>query len=129
MDSASQTGKPSAAERVSEELQRAKDNIARAAAATGDDLAAQIKRVQDDLNAIKDTIAGFGQTSRDEATGAASRIGAVAKDAAGEYADTMKQDAQSTIDAFEAYARKNPHVVLGGALGLGVVLGLLLGRK
>jgi ElaB/YqjD/DUF883 family membrane-anchored ribosome-binding protein len=123
------TATPSAVERIGEELQHAKDNIGRSASATGDEIAAQIRRVQDDLNAIKDTIANFGKTSREEASGAASRIGAAAKDAAGEFAGNARQDAQSKIDAFEDYARKNPNHVLAGALGIGVLLGLLLGRK
>lgn len=124
-----ETATPSAAERIGEELQRAKDNIGRSASAAGDEVAAQIRRVQDDLNTIKDTIANFGKTSRAEASDAASRIGAAAKDAAGEFAGNARQDAQSKIDAFEDYARKNPNHVLAGALGIGVVLGLLLGRK
>lgn len=129
MKTAGHSTSSSPAERIGEELQHARDNIARSASAAGDDLAAQIRRVQDDLNAIKDTIADFGKTSGAEASDAASRIGAAAKDAAGEFAGNARQDAQSKIDAFEDYARKNPNHVLAGALGIGVVLGLLLGRK
>ena len=117
-----------AAERIGEELVRAKDNIANSAADAGVDLAAELRRLQRDLNAIKETIAGFGQASGAEASGAASRIGAAAKEAAGEFADNAKQDAQSALADLETFVRQNPRYVLGGALGLGVVLGLLLRR-
>jgi hypothetical protein len=40
-----------AAERIGEELARAKRNIADSAADTGDDLAAELRRLQNDLNA------------------------------------------------------------------------------
>jgi ElaB/YqjD/DUF883 family membrane-anchored ribosome-binding protein len=122
-------GKGSVAERIAEELQSTKDNLARSASATGDDLAAQIRQLHDDLSTIKETIAAFGQTSRAQAGDAASRIGATAKEAAGDFADSAKKDAQSLLAEFEDYARTNPHYVVGGAIGLGLVLGLFLRRR
>jgi ElaB/YqjD/DUF883 family membrane-anchored ribosome-binding protein len=118
-----------AAERIGEELARAKRNIADSAADTGDDLAAELRRLQDDLNAVKDTIANFGETSRAEAAGAASRIHATAKEAAAGLADNAKQDAHSLLAELEDYARQNPQYVVGGAIGLGLLLGLFLRRR
>src|SRR5450830_2171716 len=65
-------GMAAAAERIGEELIRAKDKIASSAADAGDDLAAELRRLQHDLNAVKETIADFGQASGAEASGAAS---------------------------------------------------------
>ena len=118
-----------AAERIGDELVRVKDNIASSAADAGDDLAAELRRLQKDLNAVKETIAGFGKASGAEAGAAASRIGTVASEAAGDFADNAKREAQSVIADLETFARQNPRYVLGGALGLGVVLGLMLRRR
>jgi ElaB/YqjD/DUF883 family membrane-anchored ribosome-binding protein len=118
-----------AAERIGDELLRAKDKIARSASDTGEDLMVEIRRLQRDLSAIKETIGGFGKSSGAEAGGAASRIGAAASEAAGEFVDNAKHDAQSLIADLETFARKNPRYVLGGALAAGVALGLLLRRR
>lgn len=63
------------------------------------DLAAQLRRLQDDLDAIKQTLK-----------------------------ETGKREAQSAVAGIEAYARENPRAVLAGAVGAGVLLGLLLRR-
>ncbi len=64
------------------------------------DLAAQLRRLQDDLDAIKETLKEAG-----------------------------KREAQSAVAGVEAYARENPRAVLAGAVGAGVLLGLLLRRR
>jgi ElaB/YqjD/DUF883 family membrane-anchored ribosome-binding protein len=65
-----------------------------------DDLATQLHRLQDDLNTIKETMS-----------------------------KGAKAEANSVIADLEDFARKNPGAVVGGAVGLGVVLGLLLRRR
>ncbi|HEY0223605.1 MAG TPA: hypothetical protein VGC38_03745 [Pseudolabrys sp.] len=122
-------GMAAAAERIGEELKRVKRNIGDQAADAGDDLAVELRRLQDDLKTVKDTIANFGTTSRAEAAGAASRIRATAKEAAAGLAGNAKQDAHSLLAEFEDYARRNPQYVVGGAIGLGLVLGLFLRRR
>ena len=95
-----------------------------------EDLAVELHRLQRDLSAFKATIAGLGKESGAEASEAASRIGAAASEAAANSAsDNAKHDAESVIADLEAFARKNPRYVLGGALAAGVVLGLLLRRR
>jgi ElaB/YqjD/DUF883 family membrane-anchored ribosome-binding protein len=121
-------GMAAAAERIGEELARAKTKIADSAAETGEDLAAELRQLQGDLNDIKTTLAGFGRTSRAEAGATASRIGGVASEAAGEFAGNARQDAQVVMSDLETFARQNPKFVLGGALGLGLVLGLMVRR-
>ncbi|HWK96566.1 MAG TPA: hypothetical protein VNR39_14205 [Pseudolabrys sp.] len=71
-----------------------------------DDLAAQLRRLQADFDAIKETLK---QTGKREAHSA-------------------MRDAQSAISGAEAYARANPNAVIAGAVGVGVLLGLLLRR-
>jgi ElaB/YqjD/DUF883 family membrane-anchored ribosome-binding protein len=71
-----------------------------------DDLAAQLRRLQADLDAIKETLK---QTGKREAQSAL-------------------RDAQSAMSSAEAYARANPNAVIAGAVGVGVLLGLLLRR-
>jgi ElaB/YqjD/DUF883 family membrane-anchored ribosome-binding protein len=122
-------GLAAAAARIAAELQQVRDNVARSAASADDDLAAELRRLQDDLAAIQQTVAGFGKETGAEASGAASRIGAAAADAAHDFADSARRGAHSAAADFEDFARKNPRFVLGSALGLGFVLGLMLGRR
>lgn len=121
-------GVADAATRLADELQRAKDNISRMAGAAGDDLAAQLRELQDSIGSIQETVTGFGRAATAEAGEAASRIGAAGADAAREFAAGARQQANSAVADFEDFARKNPRFVLGGALGLGVVLGLMMRR-
>jgi len=92
------------------------------AAGAGDDVAAQIGPLQDEVSALKQTIAGFGSAS-----GGACNCAACA-DAAHQLAQHAKHDAQAAIADLEAFARRNPRYVIGGALGVGFVLGLLRRR-
>ena len=57
--------------------------------APADDLAAQMRRLQDDLDSIKETLKDAG-----------------------------KREAQSAVANVEGYARDNPRTVLAGAVGL-----------
>jgi ElaB/YqjD/DUF883 family membrane-anchored ribosome-binding protein len=122
-------GLSAAAASIADELQRAKDNLSRSASDTGEELADDLRKLQKDLAGIQRTLAGFGYEAGTEAAGAASRIGATAADAAHEFADGAKQRAHSAVADFEDFTRKNPQVVLGAALGLGVVVGMFLRRR
>jgi ElaB/YqjD/DUF883 family membrane-anchored ribosome-binding protein len=122
-------GLAAAAARIAEELQRAKDNLSRSASDAGGELGGEMRKLQEDLAAIQRTLSGFGYEAREEAAGAASRIGAEAAGAAHEFADSARRQAHSAMADFEDFARKNPQVVLGATLGLGVVLGLMLRRR
>lgn len=85
-----------------------------------DDVAAQLRRLQDELKAVKETIANIGEKTFDPGRCAAD---------AGKLAQAAKDEVHSTMAALEDYARKNPAYAVGGALGLGVILGILLGRR
>ncbi|RDV03340.1 hypothetical protein [Undibacter mobilis] len=71
-----------------------------------DDLAAQLRRLQADLDAIKDTLKQAGKRE----------------------AQSAMREAQSAMSSVEAYARANPNALIAGAVGVGVLLGLLLRR-
>lgn len=130
MDAANDRSRAStAAERVSEELQRARDNIVRAADSAGADLAAELERLQGDIADIKRTLAGFAEASGAEARGAASRLGGVASEKIDEFAERARSESETIVGELEAYARKNPYQVLAGALGIGVIIGLLMRRR
>jgi len=88
--------------------------------AAADDLAAQIRRLQDDLNAIKNSLAG-------KESNAACSCAACAEEA-GKLAQHAKHQAQSAIADVETFARQHPAYVVGGALGAGLLLGLLMRR-
>lgn len=70
--------------------------------ATGEDLAAQLRRLQDDLDAIKDSMAGLGAEAGHKA--------------------------RSAVADIEIFGREHPRAVLAGAVGFGLILGLLLRR-
>jgi len=80
----------------------AKDHITDAATGAADEVAAQLCRLQDDLATLKETMVGVGKRAEGEA--------------------------KSMVARAEAFARENPRTVLAGAVGLGLVLGLLLRR-
>jgi ElaB/YqjD/DUF883 family membrane-anchored ribosome-binding protein len=93
----------------------------------GDDMAAQLGRLQDELRALKETMASFGKPPGRETGGACNCAACV--EAASQLARHARQDAEAAIADLETFARKNPRYVLGGALGVGLVLGLLLQRR
>lgn len=117
------------AAQIADELQRARDNIARSASDAGGELAKELHKLQDDLAAIQHSVTDFGREVGEEARGATSRVGATAAGVAHEFADNAKQQASSAMADFEEFTRKNPLVVLGATLGLGFIVGLLLRRS
>jgi ElaB/YqjD/DUF883 family membrane-anchored ribosome-binding protein len=80
----------------------AKDQITDTATGAADEIAAQLRRLQDDLATLKETMAGVGKKAEHET--------------------------KSMVARAEAFARENPRTVLAGAIGFGLVLGLLLRR-
>lgn len=84
-----------------------------------DDVAAQLGRLQDELTAIKEAIAATHHES--------CNCAACAEEAS-KMAQHAKERVQPAIGDLEAYIRDNPRAVIGGALGIGVLLGLFLRR-
>jgi ElaB/YqjD/DUF883 family membrane-anchored ribosome-binding protein len=131
----SQTGQPGAngagdaAARLSEELQRVKDNIAGMASSAGDDLAGQLRRIQDELGNIQQTVTGLGQGVGSEAAAAAGRMKKVGIDAAKEFAAGAREETASAVDDFVDFTRRNPGFALAATLGVGFFAGLLMRRS
>jgi hypothetical protein len=96
------------------------DATTQATASARDDMAAQLGRLQNDMNALKETVADFGKAPG--ANGACSCAACSA--AASQLAKHAKAEVQSMLADVETFVRQNLRYVLGGALGLGLVLGL-----
>jgi ElaB/YqjD/DUF883 family membrane-anchored ribosome-binding protein len=94
------------------------------AAGAGDEAAAQLRHLQEEVSAIKQTIAELGKPSIGKANGACDC--AACKEAASQLAQHARHEAQTAIADLETFARQNPRYALGGALGVGLALGLLL---
>src|ERR1019366_5582572 len=94
------------------------------AAGAEDDGAAQLRHLQEEVSAIKQTIAELSKPSIRKANGACDC--AACKEAASQLAQHAKHEAQTAIADLETFARQNPRYALGGALGVGLALGLLL---
>jgi ElaB/YqjD/DUF883 family membrane-anchored ribosome-binding protein len=122
-------GIASLAKRLFEELQRAKDGIGRSADTAGEDLAVELRQLQDDLAAIQHTISAFASAAGAEAGEASARMRAAGAEAARGFAADAGKRVHSTIADFEEFARRNPQCVLACALGLGAILGLLMRRR
>jgi ElaB/YqjD/DUF883 family membrane-anchored ribosome-binding protein len=103
-------------------LQRAKEQLAQTAATARDDVSGDLRRLSDDLVKLKDTVAEIAKTM-------GSQVGDAASDLGAEIASTAQDQASSMVAEFERVARRNPLGVVAGALCVGLVIGLLSGRR
>jgi hypothetical protein len=110
-----------AAGRIGDDVQRAKEAVSGSVASGRDDIAADLRRLSDDVAGLRDTVAGLAKT-------VAADVGAAAADIGGDIASTAKDQASSLLSEFEAVARRNPLGVVIGAFGLGLLMGLARGR-
>jgi hypothetical protein len=108
--------------RIGDDVQRAKENISEAATSARDDIAADLRRLSADVVSLKDTVAGLAKAVTTEVGGAASGIGE-------DIASAAKNKANTLLSEFEAAARRNPLGVVIGALGIGMLIGLMKGRR
>lgn len=107
--------------RLVDDVQRVSENIADAAASGRDDVSADLRRLSADVARLRDTVADIAKTMATEVGDAASSLGADAKSAAKDGATTLLSEA-------EAIARRNPLGVVIGALGIGILIGMMKGR-
>jgi CHASE3 domain sensor protein len=108
--------------RVGDEFQRAKEQIAETAASGRDDLSADLKKLSKDVANLKDTVAEMVKALGSDLGDAASDLGA-------EIASSAKEEAGAMVAELERVARRNPLAVVTGALCLGLVIGLISGRR
>jgi len=107
--------------RIGDDVQRATENVADAAASGRDDISADLRRLSADVARLRDTVADIAKTMAVEVGEAATDIGAEVKSAAKGQAKTLLSEA-------EAVARHNPLGVVMGAFGIGILIGLMKGR-
>ena len=112
----------SATGRIGDDVQRAKENISEAATSARDDIAVDLRRLSADVISLKDTVAELAKTVTAEVGEAATGIGE-------DIASAAKDKANNLLSEFEAAARRNPLGVVIGALGIGMVIGLMKGRR
>jgi ABC-type transporter Mla subunit MlaD len=112
----------SGAGRVGEEIQRAKEQISQTAATARDDVSENLRALSDDIARLKDTVAGIAKT-------VGVQIGDAASDITSEIASSAKDQAGTVVAEFERVARRNPLAVVAGALCVGMVIGLMSGRR
>ncbi|MGZ9143809.1 MAG: hypothetical protein ACXW4O_15885 [Candidatus Binatia bacterium] len=108
--------------RLVDDVQRVSENIANAAASGRDDVSADLRRLSADVARLRDTVADIAKTMAAEVGDAATGIGEDVSSAAKDQAKTLLSEA-------EAVARRNPLGVVIGALGIGILIGLLKGRR
>jgi hypothetical protein len=108
----------SATGRIGDDVQRAKENISEAAASARDDIAADLRRLSVDVTSLKDTVAKLAKTATAEVGEAATGIASAAKD-----------QANTLLSEFETIARRNPLGVVIGAFGIGMLIGIMKGRR
>lgn len=108
----------SATGHIGDDVQRAKENISEAAASARDDIAADLRRLSVDVTSLKDTVAKLAKTATAEVGEAATGIASAAKD-----------QANTLLSEFETIARRNPLGVVIGAFGIGMLIGIMKGRR
>ena len=104
--------------RIGDDVQRARENISEAAASARDDIAADLRRLSVDVTSLKDTVAKLAKTATAEVGEAATGIASAAKD-----------QANTLLSEFETIARRNPLGVVIGAFGIGMLIGIMKGRR
>jgi BMFP domain-containing protein YqiC len=113
----------SATGHIGDDVQRAKENISEAAASARDDIAVDLRRLSADVISLKDnTVAELAKTVTAEVGEAATGIG-------GDIASAAKDQANTLLSEFEAVARRNPLGVVIGAFGIGMLIGIMKGRR
>ena len=92
-------------------------------------LDAQIAQLRADMARIAETLAGLGRIAGDTLRSTlADKADAMGPDAAEKIA-TARHKAEATMADMTDYARRNPGQALARAGGLGLLLGLMFGRR
>jgi ElaB/YqjD/DUF883 family membrane-anchored ribosome-binding protein len=108
--------------RIGDDVQRAKDNISDAVTSARDDLYTDLRRLSADVASLRDTVAGLAKT-------VAAEVGEVATDVGDDIKSAAKDQANTVLSQFDAFARRNPLGVVIGAFGIGLLIGLIKGRR
>lgn len=108
--------------RIGEDVQRAKENIFGAAAAARGDIAAELNRLSADVINLRDTITALAKT-------VAVQVGDAGTNVSDDITSSAKEHANALLSEFDAIARRNPLGVVIGAFGIGMLIGMMKGRR
>jgi ElaB/YqjD/DUF883 family membrane-anchored ribosome-binding protein len=109
------------ANRVGDDLKRAKDNIAQATATAREDVGDDLRRLRDDVASLRDTVAQLAATIGAEIGAGASEIGS-------DMAASARRQAGTMVEDLEDMTRQNPLGFMAGAFCLGLVIGIMRSR-
>ena len=107
--------------RIGDDVQRAKDNISGAVTSARDDVSADLRRLSADVASLRDTVAELAKN-------VAAEVGEAATDIGEDITSAAKDQANTLLSEFDAFARRNPLGVVIGAFGIGMLIGLIKGR-
>jgi ElaB/YqjD/DUF883 family membrane-anchored ribosome-binding protein len=93
------------------------------------DLAAQLDALRADVRALAETLAQMGDSTSQSLRATLEQSFADLKAKGSATVAETEAKLEGTLDDAATYARQKPLQALGIAAGLGMVLGLLLGRR
>lgn len=94
-----------------------------------DEVIADFKEVVADTEALLKATANQGGEKMDEVRAKAEESLSVVKARMGEAQATLRLKTRAAAKATDAYAHENPWQAVGVAVGFGLAIGLLLGRR
>lgn len=124
---------------IVDSVARGKDAISAVTAEAMNSAGSDITALRADLNGLKDTVAKFisqvsneaAKSAREVTTSVTDRVGDVSSHYAGKGAELTSaatEQAKTVATELESMARRNPLGAIGGAVLVGVLIGLL-GRR
>ncbi|ATN35667.1 hypothetical protein ACO34A_17825 [Rhizobium sp. ACO-34A] len=96
--------------------------------ATVEDVQAELEKLRNDIAALTQTLASFGNGKLKEAGDRASQLGADVAEASAQYVDTARTGLAAAEQDLEAHIRSRPFQSVAVAAGIGFVAALLTRR-
>ncbi|PZU85355.1 MAG: hypothetical protein DI528_12465 [Shinella sp.] len=96
--------------------------------ATVEDIQAELEKLRNDIAALTQTLASFGNGKLKEAGDRASQLGADVAEASAQYVDTARTGLAAAEQDLEAHIRSRPFQSVAIAAGIGFVAALLTRR-
>jgi len=116
-------------DKVGDALDRGKSGVADSAQAAGDSLSEDVAKLRQDIATIQQTLSKFASEAGSEAVKTAQNVGSAVASQVGEVASDVasaaKEQAKTFASEVENMARRNPLGTIGGAVLVGVVIGMM----